>query len=57
VYLGEVIVLGTTVGVTLIVLITAAIFGRKGYFDNVEEPKYRMMRDDDRFAGRTTNDE
>ena len=56
-YLGGVIVFGTTVGVTVIVLIAAAIFWRKGYFDNVEEAKHRMMRDDDRFTGQTTNDE
>jgi nitrogen fixation-related uncharacterized protein len=45
-YLGGVIVFGTTLSVTAIALITAALFWRKGYFDNVEAPKYRMMDDD-----------
>jgi hypothetical protein len=46
VYLGGIIVIGTNVLVTIIILIAAALFWRAGYFKNVEEPKYRMMRDD-----------
>jgi hypothetical protein len=57
VYLGGVIVFGTTVGVTVIALIAAAIFWCKGYFDNVEEAKYRMMQDIDHSTRRTTHDE
>ena len=55
-YLGSVIVLGTTLGVTIVVLVAAALFWRAGYFDDVEEAKSRMMGDD-RFTGRMTNDE
>jgi len=53
-YLGGIIVFGTTIGVTVIVLVAAALFWRAGYFENVEEPKYRMMKNDE---GPMTNDE
>ena len=53
-YLGGVIVFGTTCGVTAIALVAAAFFWRRGYFDDVEAPKYRMLDDDDR---RMTHDE
>jgi hypothetical protein len=52
-YLGGLIVFGTTLSVTAIVLVAAALCWRKGYFDDVEAPKYRMMHD----GRRMTNDE
>ena len=46
-YLGGIIVFGTNLVVTIVIMIAAALFWRGGYFKNVEEPKYRMMRDDE----------
>jgi hypothetical protein len=54
-YLGGVIIFSTNLIVTAVVLIAAVLFWREGYFENVEEAKYRMMRDNDRFAGRRSN--
>ena len=54
-YLGGIIVFGTNLVVTIVILIAAALFWRAGYFKNVEEPKYRMMEDND--EERKTNDE
>jgi len=48
VYLGGIIVFGTNLLVTIVILIAAALFWRAGYFKNVEEAKYRMMEDDDK---------
>jgi nitrogen fixation-related uncharacterized protein len=39
--------LGTTIAVTVVAIIAAALFWRAGYFENVEDAKYRMMQDDD----------
>jgi cell division protein FtsI/penicillin-binding protein 2 len=47
VYLGGIIVFGTNLVVTIVIMITAALFWRAGYFKNVEEAKYRMMEDND----------
>ena len=46
-YLGGIIVFGTTIVVTIVVIVTAALFWRAGYFKDVEEPKYRMMKNDE----------
>ena len=45
-YLGGIIVFGTTIVVTIVVIVAAALFWRAGYFKDVEEPKYRMMKND-----------
>jgi len=47
VYLGGIIVFGTNLLVTIVIVIAAALFWRAGYFKNVEEVKYRMMQDND----------
>jgi hypothetical protein len=47
VYLAGIIVFGTSLVVTIVILIAAALFWRGGYFKNVEAPKYRMMEDND----------
>ena len=47
VYLGGIIVFGANLVVTVVILIAAALFWRAGYFKNVEEPKHRMMKDDE----------
>lgn len=47
VYLGGIIVFGVNLVVTVVILIAAALFWRAGYFKNVEEPKYRMMKDNE----------
>jgi len=46
-YLGGIIVFGTNLLVTIVILIAATLFWRAGYFKNVEEAKYRMMEDND----------
>jgi len=56
-YLGGVIVFGTTLGVTIVVLIAAALFWRAGYFRNVEDAKYHMLRDGDRRDGDRRDDD
>ena len=48
VYLGGIIVFGTNLVVTIVILIAATLLWRAGYFKNVEEAKYRMMEDNDR---------
>jgi hypothetical protein len=47
VYLGGVIVIGTNLVVTVVVLTVAAILWRRGYFRDVEAPKHRMMENDE----------
>jgi len=58
-YLGGVIILSTNLAVTAVVVIAAVLFWRAGYFKNVEEPKYRMMKGDEgpvsNSEGRGTN--
>jgi hypothetical protein len=51
VYLGGIIVLGTNLLVTIVILIAATLLWRAGYFKNVEEAKYRMMEDNDKERG------
>ena len=46
-YLGGIIVFGTNLVVTIVIMIAAALFWRGGYFKNVEAPKYLMMEDND----------
>jgi hypothetical protein len=53
VYLGGIIVFGTNLVVTVVILMAAGLFWRAGYFKNVEDPKYRMMEDND--EGRMTH--
>lgn len=45
-YLGGIIVFDTAIAVTVVVIVAAALFWRAGYFENVEDAKYRMMQDD-----------
>jgi nitrogen fixation-related uncharacterized protein len=52
-YLGGIIVLGTNIIVTIVVIVAAVLFWRAGYFKDIEEPKHRMMQDDE---GPITND-
>jgi hypothetical protein len=47
VYLGGIIVFGANLVMTVVILIAAGLFWRAGCFKNVEEPKYRMMQDDE----------
>jgi hypothetical protein len=56
VYLGGVIVFGTNLVVTAVVLIVAAVLWRRGHFRDVEGVKYRMM-EDDQGSQRVSHDE
>jgi hypothetical protein len=47
VYLGGIIVFGANLVMTVVILIAAGLFWRAGCFKDVEEPKYRMMQDDE----------
>jgi len=53
-YLGGIIVFGTNIVVTIVVIVAGVLFWRGGYFKDVEEPKYRMMKNDE---GPMPNDE
>jgi len=58
VYLGGIIVFGANLVMTVVILIAAGLFWRAGCFTNVEEPKYRMMQDNEDHRARwKANDE
>ena len=56
-YLGGIIVFGTNLVITFVIMIAAALFWHAGYFKNVEEPKYRMMEDNDKEPRSVSNAE
>jgi len=47
VLLGGIIIIGTALAMTVIVIAVALIFWRAGYFKDVEAPKHHMMGDEE----------